>query len=130
MVRRSLRQTEKLATMVTDAMWHEQHHMLATLQEARLSLWLYPTCAFVDQDMLPHTKVDVAAAADLGKAPYLRAFAGNAVSVRRADGAALTYRCEPTRLFGGGSGRVDVCVDVCGCVFVCLRVCVCVRVGL
>lgn len=95
MVRRSLRQTEKLATMVTDAMWHEQHHMLATLQEARLSLWLYPTCAFVDQDMLPHTKVDVAAAADLGKAPYLRAFAGNAVSVRRADGAALTYSVPP-----------------------------------
>ncbi|EGD77117.1 hypothetical protein PTSG_07451 [Salpingoeca rosetta] len=94
-VRRSQRRAEKIATMVSDAMWHDDHHMLATLQEAKLQLWFYPACAFVDQDMLSFTKQGVVTGGDLGKAPYLTSFSGNTCSVRRADGASMTFSVPP-----------------------------------
>uniref|UniRef100_A0A183VCK9 Intraflagellar transport protein 80 n=1 Tax=Toxocara canis TaxID=6265 RepID=A0A183VCK9_TOXCA len=84
----------KLGTMVTNIRFNDQTNMLAGLEDNRLVIWGYPSVVFVDKDLLQKTIIE-REGSDFGKSPYLLAFIGNHVSVRRSDGSLVPCGVTP-----------------------------------
>uniref|UniRef100_A0A0M3IE26 WD_REPEATS_REGION domain-containing protein n=1 Tax=Ascaris lumbricoides TaxID=6252 RepID=A0A0M3IE26_ASCLU len=84
----------KLGAMVTNVRFNDQTNMLAGLEDNRLVIWGYPSVVFVDKDLLQKT-ILVKEGTDFGRSPYLLAFIGNHVSVRRSDGSLVPCGVSP-----------------------------------
>eukprot|EP00055_Hartaetosiga_balthica_P013780 m.72248 g.72248 ORF g.72248 m.72248 type:complete len:769 (+) comp8375_c0_seq1:61-2367(+) len=93
--RRTSRRSAKLATAVTQMVWDENYHILLTLQDAQPTLWLYPTCVFLDESLLPQTRVEPSSATTLGKAPTLLMLSSSVCVFKRADGAIVNVSIPP-----------------------------------
>ncbi|VDK46992.1 unnamed protein product [Anisakis simplex] len=84
----------KLGTMITNIRFNDQTNMLAGLEDNRLVIWSYPSVVFIDKDLLRRTIIE-REASDFGKSPYLLAFIGNHVSIRRPDGSLVPCGVSP-----------------------------------
>ena len=49
-------QLVKMGTMCDSAVWNDATDMLATMIDQKLVVWYFPTCLFIDKDLVPLTK--------------------------------------------------------------------------
>ncbi|VDM92982.1 unnamed protein product, partial [Litomosoides sigmodontis] len=84
----------KIGAMVTGILFNDQTNMLAGLQDNRLVVWLYPSAAFIDHDLLRKTVFE-SDESNFGKSSYLHNFVGSHISVRRSDGALIPCTVTP-----------------------------------
>uniref|UniRef100_A0A7S0RGA6 Intraflagellar transport protein 80 homolog n=1 Tax=Pyramimonas obovata TaxID=1411642 RepID=A0A7S0RGA6_9CHLO len=82
-------QLMKMGTMCDSAVWNDQTDMLATMIDQKLVVWYFPTCLFVDKDLVPLTKF-VKEGSEFGKVPKIAYFHGSRATIRRSDGALVT----------------------------------------
>ena len=89
-------QTIKLVSMVKCFIWNSDSNILATIRENnRLSVWIYPTVAFVDSDLLSITVIDKDSNEFTDNSPQLISFLGNRLSIRRSDGSLISSSINP-----------------------------------
>jgi intraflagellar transport protein 80 len=84
----------KLGSMVQSVRWNTESNMLAALQDARLTVYLYPSVIYVDKGLLGRTMIE-RDATEFGKHPSLVSFVGNHLSIRRADGSLVSTAVSP-----------------------------------
>jgi len=88
--------TIKLASMVKCFIWNDDANILATIQENnKLSFWIYPSVAFVDNDLLPIAVIEKEANEIANKSPQLISFLNNRLSIRRSDGSLMSSSINP-----------------------------------
>ena len=89
-------QTIKLVSMVKCFIWNADANILATIRENnRLSVWVYPTVAFIDSDLLSVAVIDKDSTDFTDKSPQLISFLNNRLSVRRSDGSLISLSINP-----------------------------------
>ena len=89
-------QTIKLVSMVKCFIWNNDSNILATIRENnRLSVWIYPTVAFVDSDLLSIAVVDKDSNDFNDNSPQLISFLSNRLSIRRSDGSLISSSINP-----------------------------------
>mmetsp|Transcript_14729 Transcript_14729/g.43832 ORF Transcript_14729/g.43832 Transcript_14729/m.43832 type:complete len:268 (-) Transcript_14729:97-900(-) len=84
----------KLHTMVDTVAWNEENGSLAAIADGHFVVWYYPECVFVDRDLLPSTTLRQPTP-DVGRSSELLDFRGTRATVRRSDGAVVTYAASP-----------------------------------
>ncbi|XP_033637607.1 intraflagellar transport protein 80 homolog [Asterias rubens] len=84
----------KLGNMISSLAVNDGTNMLAALQDSKLTVWFYPSAAYVDRDLLPLT-IMVKDASEFGKNPQIVDFLGNHLTIRRADGALVSTGISP-----------------------------------
>jgi len=84
----------KLHVMVDTMRWNEDNVSLAAVADGHLVVWYYPETVLIDRDLLPLT-IHKESAPELGKAAEIIDFRGTRVTVRRSDGAIVTFSISP-----------------------------------
>lgn len=92
--RRESRNAQLLAVMCTSMCWSSEFSMLATVQENRLCVWLYPAAVYIDKQVLPSTVI-------VKETPELS----------RGGGAAVQFDSDTVLLRGRDGGTVSVGVS-------------------
>ncbi|VDL94630.1 unnamed protein product [Schistocephalus solidus] len=89
------RAVTKLCSMVSTFLWSETDNFLAAAQNDKLTVWYYPTLAFIDKELLPLTIQEIDILDECGKYACLHNFRGNHITLRRADGGLISFSISP-----------------------------------
>eukprot|EP00967_Tisochrysis_lutea_P107849 scaffold166732_cov27-Tisochrysis_lutea.AAC.2 len=74
--------------------WSSDNGSLAAIADGSLVIWYYPEAVFVDRDVLPAT-ISRQPCSDVGKSSEILDFVGTRATIRRSDGAIVTYAGSP-----------------------------------
>ena len=75
----------KIGTMAETIKWNAYNDALACFSDGKLIIWGYPNCAYIDKDILEHSK-QVTECSNIGRFPTILSYIGNLVEVRKMDG--------------------------------------------
>ncbi|KAL7063408.1 hypothetical protein AAHC03_0440 [Spirometra sp. Aus1] len=84
-----------VGSMVSTFLWSETDNFLAAAQNDKLTIWYYPTLAFIDKELLPLTVQETDILDECGKYACLHNFRGNHITLRRADGGLISFSISP-----------------------------------
>ena len=84
----------KLHVMVDTIRWNDDNGSLCAVADGHLVVWHYPEVVYMDRELLPATTSKQDASA-VGKTAELVEFGGTRATVRRSDGAVVTYATSP-----------------------------------
>ncbi|KAI8909099.1 WD40-repeat-containing domain protein [Gorgonomyces haynaldii] len=80
---------KKLANMVETCQWNDENDSIYTLVDGKSVIWYYPNAVFVDEDILPLTKVERDGYA-FGRNAQCVSFEGTSCTLRKADGSLVS----------------------------------------
>ncbi|XP_076064271.1 intraflagellar transport protein Oseg5 [Oratosquilla oratoria] len=84
----------KLGVMVQSLCWNDNVNMLATMHDAKFTIWYYPAVVYVDKDLLSLTLTQKDSS-EFGKNAMVDSFVDNNAVVRRADGSLISSNVSP-----------------------------------
>ncbi|KAJ3400276.1 Intraflagellar transport protein 80, partial [Chytridiales sp. JEL 0842] len=75
---------KKIGNMVDTFMFNEESDTLAAVVDGRITVWYYPQCTFIDEDLESHSQF-LKEASSFGKNPTITQFLGTQLSIRQQN---------------------------------------------
>ena len=80
----------KIGTMAETLKWNAYNDALACFADGKLVIWGYPNAAYIDKDILEHSK-NIIECPHIGRFPTILSYIGNLVEVRKMDGTTIVF---------------------------------------